>query len=90
MPRARIRLRVAVGMAVWVLVLICPVRPGEAGQRKPRRTYGQMIIPQTHHAPRTPYGTSIQTWPKSCSGRQFGGALGHTVSTAMKLVSCQF
>ena len=56
MPRARINLRVAVSMAAWALVLICPIRSGEA---RPRRIYGQMILPVTHRAPKTPETRSL-------------------------------
>ena len=51
------------GAAAAVLIclglVLCVAGPGEAGQPKPRRAYGQMIIPATHHAPRTPDTRSL-------------------------------
>ena len=37
-------------------VVLCVARPGEA---KPRRVYGQMILPVTHRAPKTPETRSL-------------------------------
>jgi len=44
---------------ICLALVSCPIRAAEAGRKRPKRRYGQMILPVTHHAPRTPETRSL-------------------------------